>query len=276
MDKHLQIPGPGISVFRDREVPRLAGSSCHQHRWYFVLSQGCHVRLRTSAVNMRCGDGLFIIPPSCPVSCLEFIEGFSGYALAVDSSIAPAVGLPGDQPVPFNALACPYSRPEYRDMLRLSLYFKLMEVTFGQTPHFYLADEVKHLCSAFVHACKVNSHSVEPYVIGARTSSLSDRFIGLVERHCESERKLGFYARELGITAKYLSAVVSESTGNPAGRWIGEYAVWHAKRLLSERGMAVGEVASRMGFSHMSAFSKYFKRFAGVSPKEFKRSCPPG
>lgn len=176
MDKHLQIPGPGISVFRDREVPRLAGSSCHQHRWYFVLSQGCHVRLRTSAVNMRCGDGLFIIPPSCPVSCLEFIEGFSG----------------------------------------------------------------------------------------------------LVERHCESERKLGFYARELGITAKYLSAVVSESTGNPAGRWIGEYAVWHAKRLLSERGMVVGEVASRMGFSHMSAFSKYFKRFAGVSPKEFKRSCPPG
>ena len=82
---------------------------------------------------------------------------------------------------------------------------------------------------------------------------------------------MGFYARQLNITPKYLSSVVKEVSGKTAARWIDESVILEAKTLLKYSGMSIQEIAYSLNFSTQSFFGKYFKQHTGTSPSRYKR-----
>jgi AraC-like DNA-binding protein len=43
-----------------------------------------------------------------------------------------------------------------------------------------------------------------------------------------------------------------------------------AETLLRESGLALGEIAERLGFADLSTFSQAFKRWYGVAPSAFR------
>ncbi len=47
-----------------------------------------------------------------------------------------------------------------------------------------------------------------------------------------------------------------------------------AKQLLNQTSLTTSEIAFRLGFSELSAFSRAFKRWSGVSPKKFRLTLP--
>jgi AraC-like DNA-binding protein len=53
-------------------------------------------------------------------------------------------------------------------------------------------------------------------------------------------------------------------------KWIEEYTILNAKTLLRTTNLTVGQVSDELNFSSQSDFGKYFKRFTGISPKEFQ------
>ncbi|MCI1640466.1 MAG: helix-turn-helix domain-containing protein, partial [Bacteroidales bacterium] len=59
-------------------------------------------------------------------------------------------------------------------------------------------------------------------------------------------------------------------TGKTAMKWIEEYTILNAKTLLRTTNLTVGQVSDELNFSSQSDFGKYFKRFTGISPKEFQ------
>jgi AraC family transcriptional regulator len=49
--------------------------------------------------------------------------------------------------------------------------------------------------------------------------------------------------------------------------------VERAKRLLQGGDLSLAEVAADAGFTDQSKFSHHFKRFVGISPRQFCRSA---
>lgn len=82
---------------------------------------------------------------------------------------------------------------------------------------------------------------------------------------------LPFMQDKLCVTAKYLSLISKEVSGQPAGNWIDEYVILEAKTLLKSSQMSIQEIADSLNFANQSFFGKYFKHHTGISPKEYRK-----
>jgi AraC-like DNA-binding protein len=96
-------------------------------------------------------------------------------------------------------------------------------------------------------------------------------FRQLLSRHYMQEHKLDFYATQLHLTPKSLSAAIKKHTGKPAGKWIDDTVILEAKVLLQNKTLAVSQVSEILNFSDQSVFGKFFRANAGMSPVAYRK-----
>ena len=96
------------------------------------------------------------------------------------------------------------------------------------------------------------------------------KFKKLVEEQFLTLKTVQEYADELFISAKYLTEIVKGETGQNALHVIHNRMYLEAQYLLSSSGLSIKEIAERLNFDNSSHFSRFFKRFAGYNPSEFK------
>lgn len=96
------------------------------------------------------------------------------------------------------------------------------------------------------------------------------QFTELLREHYKHERSVGFYARQLCITPKYLTTLIKRISGKSVSEWIDNYVILEAKTLLKYSNMSVQEIAYYLNFPNQSFFGSYFKRNAGMSPSQYK------
>ena len=96
------------------------------------------------------------------------------------------------------------------------------------------------------------------------------QFTELLGEHYKHERSVGFYARQLCITPKYLTTLSKRISGKSVSEWIDNYVILEAKTLLKYSNMSVQEIAYYLNFPNQSFFGSYFKRNAGMSPSQYK------
>lgn len=110
----------------------------------------------------------------------------------------------------------------------------------------------------------------------ARTHNRADiyfrRFLQTLSEHYKEERSVGFYARQLCITPKYLTTLVKRISQRSVSEWIEIYVILEAKMLLKYSGLSVQEIAYTLNFPNQSFFGSYFKRNTGMSPSQYKAS----
>ena len=105
-----------------------------------------------------------------------------------------------------------------------------------------------------------------------RQEEIFQRFIGEVEKHYRKERSVKFYADLLCISPKYLSTVIYKISQQLVGEWIDAYVILEAKTLLKSGRLTIQQISEQLNFSNQSFFGKFFKRCAGMSPKEYINS----
>ena len=105
-----------------------------------------------------------------------------------------------------------------------------------------------------------------------RQEELFSRFINEVEAHYRKERSIKYYADLLCISPKYLSSVIYKVSQRLAGEWIDDYVILEAKTLLKSGKLSIQQISEQLNFPNQSFFGKFFKRYAGMSPKEYKNS----
>ncbi len=98
------------------------------------------------------------------------------------------------------------------------------------------------------------------------------RFLALVNKHCQHEHNIDFYAAELFITPRYLGSLVKQQSGLTAKEWIDKAIVTQAKMLLKSTDLQAAQIAARLNFTNASFFSKFFKRLTGMTPQEYRES----
>lgn len=98
------------------------------------------------------------------------------------------------------------------------------------------------------------------------------KFLVDIQRECKTQRDVSWYAKELGISPKYLTEISNYASGRPASDWIDYYTARTLRRELFEKDLSLSKLAKEMHFSSLPAFTRYVKRVLGCSPSEFRES----
>ncbi|GGH02689.1 AraC family transcriptional regulator [Mucilaginibacter phyllosphaerae] len=80
------------------------------------------------------------------------------------------------------------------------------------------------------------------------------------------------YAALLYITPNHLNALCNDMLGIPAGEVIRNRVILEAKRLLINLDMNISEIAGKLNFADNSYFTKFFKKYTGLTPEDFRKN----
>ena len=105
-----------------------------------------------------------------------------------------------------------------------------------------------------------------------RKEEICRELVGLVTEHYTEERRAQFYADKLGISLQHLSTTVKQVTGRNVLDVIAYVVIIDAKAKLKSSNMTIQEIAYSLNFPSASFFGKYFRRYVGMSPLEFRNS----
>ncbi len=95
--------------------------------------------------------------------------------------------------------------------------------------------------------------------------------MSLVRIHCRKEREVAFYAEKLFITPRYLSFIVRQVTRDKSAKdMINRHLILEIKVLLQTSRLSVQEIALKLNFPDQSYMGRYFKRYTGKSPTEYR------
>lgn len=99
------------------------------------------------------------------------------------------------------------------------------------------------------------------------------RFLYLMHTNCRYHHTVKWYADQLYVSPDALSAKLKKLYGKTANQLISESLIEEAKVCLINPANSVQDVAEKLCFSDQASFSKFFKRYCGMSPGQFKKQA---
>jgi AraC family transcriptional activator of pobA len=155
--------------------------------------------------------------------------------------------------------------------IKFSKIFELIQLTQA-TANYHEAEIIRSYIFALVYEIDAyhRQHISGPTSL-LKGHPLFTKFKQLVIRNYMRERRLDFYAGQLHITPKSLSAAIKKKTGRSAGKWIDDAIILEAKVLLQNKALTVSQVSGILNFSDQSVFGKFFRAGTGISPVEYRK-----
>lgn len=105
----------------------------------------------------------------------------------------------------------------------------------------------------------------------SRAEKIFADFLQLVETNFRSQRRVGWYALNMGITPKYLSEMIRMASRRTPNDWIDDYVTLELRVLLRNTSKSIKEITEIMNFPNQSFLGKYFKEHVGISPSEYRK-----
>lgn len=95
--------------------------------------------------------------------------------------------------------------------------------------------------------------------------------ISIIEQnYTDTTLSLQTVAKKLNISANYLSNVFSKNQGIPFKRFLQQYRVQQAEKLLLESNMSIATIAEAVGFIDGSYFTKVFREHYHLTPYRYR------
>lgn len=173
----------------------------------------------------------------------------------------------------FNAFdASPYYLIRRENAGKLALLVNEMEEEICNEGLFAHSDLLKYLIKMlliYVQRTGERGHGL-PLCINNTANRTFVRFRQSLEHHYRSMHTVKEYAAHLNVSTKMLTNCVYESSHSTPLALINDRIVLEAKRQLLHSSLKVKEIAFQLGFEDPSYFIKFFKRYVGCLPAEFR------
>lgn len=140
--------------------------------------------------------------------------------------------------------------------------------SFNDNP--FQREAALHMTRAFFYGMGCYFYNAKNKHINTRQNEITDMFLSLVEQYGAHERRLDFYAEKMHLSSKYIASVVQKETGRTVSQWVEQAVLKEAKRLLTDTGLTVQQIAQQLQFRDQAYFGAYFKRLTGMSPKKYR------
>ncbi len=90
-----------------------------------------------------------------------------------------------------------------------------------------------------------------------------------------TERNVGYYAKRLNVSPKYLSSTIKRVTGHSVTSYIDRHTIPILKNYLDDERLSLTQIAELMNFTSLSYFSRYCTKHLGLSPSDYRQSLQP-
>ena len=161
-----------------------------------------------------------------------------------------------------------------KEMQEYIQIFKMVKEKIADTEHTYRLQIIQNYFQITfynIYHLIVSHQKVAEKRTPNSNTAIFERFLKGVEEHYRKEHSVKFYADTLCLTPKYLSSVIYETSGKHASDWIHDHLVLEAKALLKSTNMNLKNISELLYFCTPSHFGRFFKRYAGYTPNEYKR-----
>lgn len=200
---------------------------------------------------------LFVVPPKCIFSIVEYSPDFEVKVLFVSMDIVRDIPITPD----FNFLRSIGDAPcvqlcteKEDDMVKL---YSIIERYEGSDSNTLLIRNTLILSLVLIAVSMYG----KPIIHGtaySRKEDITRQFFELLLEHYMHERTVSFYADKLCVTPKYFSMSVKSVTGFPVQSWINEVVVFEAKKLLKTTELSVSQISDKLSFPDSSSFVRFF------------------
>lgn len=99
---------------------------------------------------------------------------------------------------------------------------------------------------------------------------LAYSFLELMFGEAQIVKKPSDYASQLCVSVNHLNKVVRQTTNKSLSEWIEERLILNAKVLLRNSSLSIAEIANQLGVADPSYFTRRFRQYEGISPKEYR------
>ncbi len=110
----------------------------------------------------------------------------------------------------------------------------------------------------------------EKYPNNTEHDTLVREFNFLVEKHFKTKQTVAEYADLLNKSPKTIANIFLKLGSKTPLQYIQERKMLEARRLLCYSNFQIKEISYQIGFGDLQAFSRFFKKYEGISPSEFK------
>ena len=90
------------------------------------------------------------------------------------------------------------------------------------------------------------------------------------DNFCDPNISLISAARHVGMSAAHFSTVFSQTTGRPFITYLTAMRLERAKELLTKSSMKLADIAMEIGYNEPNYFSHVFRKYEGMTPKEYR------
>lgn len=98
------------------------------------------------------------------------------------------------------------------------------------------------------------------------------KFKQLIEENFTKEKNVSPYAEMLNMNPSCLNELTKRTTGITAGELIRNRVIDETKKLLYSSSISGKEIAFQLGFDDPAYFSRFFRKYTGITLKEFREN----
>lgn len=103
-----------------------------------------------------------------------------------------------------------------------------------------------------------------------RNNEIVKDLMRIVIENYRQERNISFYADKMHLSPQHLSTTIKKVTGKTLTDIISTMVIKEAQAKLRSTELTIQEIAYSLNFPDISFFGKYFKRYTGMSPKQYR------
>ena len=135
---------------------------------------------------------------------------------------------------------------------------------------FYADSLATALAAHLLKHYSTRSQNLREYGDGLSQERL-DRAIDYIQAYLSKNVSLEEMAAELGMSQYYFCHLFKQSMGISPHQYLIQQRVERAKFLLSRSKRSIASIAVECGFANQSHLARYFRRYTGVNPSQFRQ-----
>ncbi|MGB8453819.1 MAG: PocR ligand-binding domain-containing protein [Anaerocolumna sp.] len=130
--------------------------------------------------------------------------------------------------------------------------------------------DLDSLCYKLQEVVEVFTESMFHHVPG-KNNDVIKKAVSYIANNYPADITLENVASQVHLNPAYFSNIFKQSIGSSFKEYLNMVRIEESKRLLSNTDYSIIDIAIAVGFEDQSYFSKVFKKYTGLTPKQFKK-----
>ncbi len=152
-------------------------------------------------------------------------------------------------------------------------YYDMLKMKVNEQGNHFRTEIVRSLFKTMIYDISNIIYKLAQISEKKRTRGevIFNEFIKLVETNFRNERRVGWYAKQICISPKYLSETISTVSKRTPNEWIDRYVILEVRVLLKSSNKSIKQISDELHFASQSFLGKFFKTHVGMSPSQYRK-----